>query len=478
MSIIKVTLPLGEIPVNGKQVSFVAPCDCAVTEALQIEGVNYTVVDALCNCATGDGGRWAAGAIVSVVLDCENKKAYLQNQATIKPSRQNLVRNWNMANPINQRGQTNYTTSGFFIDGWKSTGSATNFTIDRALKMSHTQGFFNRMNQKVDNIEQLIGRQVTLSAIVSGTTTLGMYIFINGSSTSTASLVKAVTEEEVLYSITCTIPANTTTADVAIGVPGNGATGDLIIHAVKLELGSTQTLAWQDATGKWVLNDAQPDKSMELLRCCMSTADSSDTYANNKVTPAAINAVNKAGDSMTGTLTLPRIELLASSNSEHDVVIAASAKGELWKATINGSTNTLLHDGNVGMYGVAKIATGSYVGTGTYGVNNPCTLTALGFAPKFVMVYMDDMGSLSGSRDGITQYSFTLMAARPALKASRYTKTLVNENNSFQSAEVTDHFEWGEDSFSWYTEFSNSSGGAPLGQLNESGKTFYYIAIG
>ena len=79
MSIVKVTLPGGEIPVNGKQVSFIAPCDCTQTEAIQIEGENYTVVDALCRCVTGKGGRWAAGSIVSVVLDVDKKFAYIQN---------------------------------------------------------------------------------------------------------------------------------------------------------------------------------------------------------------------------------------------------------------------------------------------------------------------------------------------------------------------------------------------------------------
>lgn len=79
MSIVKVTLPGGEIPVNGKQVSFIAPCDCTQTEALQIEGVNYTIVDALCNCVTGKGGRWDVGAVVSVILDVDKKLAYIQN---------------------------------------------------------------------------------------------------------------------------------------------------------------------------------------------------------------------------------------------------------------------------------------------------------------------------------------------------------------------------------------------------------------
>lgn len=77
MSIIKVTLPYGEIPVTGKQVSFVAPCNCLETTGLQIDGELYTVVDHLRRCVTGKGGRWETGAIVSVILDVDSKLAYL-----------------------------------------------------------------------------------------------------------------------------------------------------------------------------------------------------------------------------------------------------------------------------------------------------------------------------------------------------------------------------------------------------------------
>ena len=79
MAKIKLTLPGLEIPVTGKQVSFEAPCNCDTTECLQIDGVDYTVVDALGNTVTGIGGVWATGAKITVVLDVENQKAYLLN---------------------------------------------------------------------------------------------------------------------------------------------------------------------------------------------------------------------------------------------------------------------------------------------------------------------------------------------------------------------------------------------------------------
>lgn len=81
MANIKLTLP-GE-PFSGQIVTFTAPCDCAsVTNGLVIGGDIYTICDAVGKCVTdGGGGRWMAGAQVSVVLDCENKKAFIQNAA-------------------------------------------------------------------------------------------------------------------------------------------------------------------------------------------------------------------------------------------------------------------------------------------------------------------------------------------------------------------------------------------------------------
>lgn len=80
MSKIKLTLPGLEIPVDGKQVSFVAPCDCSVADGIQIDGVDYDIVDSVGNTVPFGRGVWRNGAVLSVILDVTNRKAYLQNQ--------------------------------------------------------------------------------------------------------------------------------------------------------------------------------------------------------------------------------------------------------------------------------------------------------------------------------------------------------------------------------------------------------------
>lgn len=77
MSKIKLTIP--DVVCTGKMVSFVAPCDCTAVTCLQINDVDYAIVDATCNDVMLIGSVWAAGALITVCLDAENAKAYIQN---------------------------------------------------------------------------------------------------------------------------------------------------------------------------------------------------------------------------------------------------------------------------------------------------------------------------------------------------------------------------------------------------------------
>lgn len=81
MAILKVTLPAGAIPVDGLQVSFRVPCGCQSFDKIEIDGVRYYLLDALHRDVTDRGGAWGADAMLSVVLDVTNKKAFLQNSA-------------------------------------------------------------------------------------------------------------------------------------------------------------------------------------------------------------------------------------------------------------------------------------------------------------------------------------------------------------------------------------------------------------
>lgn len=80
MSKIKVNLPVS--PVNGKQISFIAPCSSADTECLLIDDVEYAVVDSDGVSVAGLENVWNSGAIVAAILNVDTHTAYIQNANT------------------------------------------------------------------------------------------------------------------------------------------------------------------------------------------------------------------------------------------------------------------------------------------------------------------------------------------------------------------------------------------------------------
>lgn len=134
-------------------------------------------------------------------------------------SNPNLLDNWYFGNPVNQRNVSGTIDAvGYFLDRWKlvsgsvtigSNGITLNGTIAQIL-------------------ETAVGTDVTASAL----TTEGVVVASYDNNSKTVSLT------------------------------GTGQT----FVAAKLELGSQQTLAHQDADGNWVLNEI-PDYGEQLRRC-------------------------------------------------------------------------------------------------------------------------------------------------------------------------------------------------------------------
>lgn len=109
---------------------------------------------------------------------------------------------------------------------------------------------------------------------------------------------------------------------------------------------------------------------------------------------------------------------------------------------------------------VPKITRGSYIGTGTFGKDNPNTLN-FPFEPKIVIVC--DVGSDSGSGKN------NLIMVNPA----SYTNT--NPSDSRHKANLT----WGEKSVSWWVNSSGVQNSVNVSlQGNVSGTTYYYTVIG
>ena len=77
MAKLNLTLPYGELAITGKQVTFIAPCESAGLTHIIIQNDEFELVDSSGNNIIA--GAFMSGAMVSVILNVENKKAYIQN---------------------------------------------------------------------------------------------------------------------------------------------------------------------------------------------------------------------------------------------------------------------------------------------------------------------------------------------------------------------------------------------------------------
>ena len=115
-----------------------------------------------------------------------------------------------------------------------------------------------------------------------------------------------------------------------------------------------------------------------------------------------------------------------------------------------------------------KIETGSYVGTGTYGSGNPNTLT-FRFEPHVVIVAgMSNSNPGTGGDNYVEVGFFFPDILQEAYKASSYF--LIGSSISQYSCAK---FEDATNTLSWYYYTSGAGD-----QLNYSGKTYFYVAIG
>ena len=207
---------------------------------------------------------------------------------TVNP---NLLDNWYFVGggsqqggrqfPINSRGQTSYTgNKAYTIDRWYLyDGNVTAYVQNDGLKITKSSGSWYTITQKLENPTQYIGKTLTLSALFEGTATSHFKARIideNGDTVFTTNLLLS----SGLLVGTGVIPSGISELRASFYSTVD-ATSDVIIKAMKVELGDTQTLAHLEGN-TWVLNE-HPNYEEQLLRCQTSTADSTDNCAQQLV---------------------------------------------------------------------------------------------------------------------------------------------------------------------------------------------------
>ena len=159
------------------------------------------------------GPAYTAGENISISGSVIATKAF--------PCNPNLLDNWYFANPVNQRGASGTISRlGYFFDRWK-----------------------------------LVSGSVTINSggiVLNGTIAQMLEYAVGQTVTATVLTPDGVTDVTPVY--------DDETKTFTVTTQGK------TIRAVKLELGSQQTLAHQDADGNWVLNEI-PKFGEQLRRC-------------------------------------------------------------------------------------------------------------------------------------------------------------------------------------------------------------------
>ena len=186
--------------------------------------------------------------------------------AKARPWNRNLLDNWYFGAPVNQRGKTTYSGAGYGIDRWKAEAVTPNVVTvnDGYIELSQNA----LISEILEEPYSLCGKQVTVSAL----TTTGLY-----SATATVpskAELSAITADENIGVKYFAVNGNNTgyvclqhSKEHATKVMLRAFEGYTVgVIAVKLELGSQQTLAHQNSSGAWELNEI-PDYGEELTRC-------------------------------------------------------------------------------------------------------------------------------------------------------------------------------------------------------------------
>lgn len=181
--------------------------------------------------------------------------------AAAYPVGENILRNWYLVNPVNQRGFTEQIgLGGYFIDLWRgSTTSATTVSVGaEGLTIANASESNTSYIRQYFDAGRVPAGKYTVSILaenVIGSSVVTCRRRQAGTFTTTHEIVEGLT--------TFVVSADEELERLQFQI---SAGASLTIRAVKLELGDTQTLAHQDTEGNWLLNEI-PDYGEELLKC-------------------------------------------------------------------------------------------------------------------------------------------------------------------------------------------------------------------
>lgn len=230
---------------------------------------------------------------------------------------------------VNQRELTTLaaTDAKFFVDRWKIRNATADvvtdgikITANGSTKYTYFTQYFN-----ISDIKDLLGKTITVSADIKEFVGENFKAYVGLKNTTTLNnnnngFAQIDFYDSGIITLTTTLPTEFTNSYFTVGFVLQAIdvelpySGYIIIKSMKLELGSVSTLAM----------DTVPDYGTELLKCQMSTADASDTYANRNNTGAEIMLEQTVTLSTTDDTTVTFTNSLITANSEIRVLAGRS----------------------------------------------------------------------------------------------------------------------------------------------------------
>lgn len=249
--------------------------------------------------------------------------------------------------PINQRGQTSWSQGSAF-DRWSISKSSSSDAIvtlsEDGVSASAQCRFFERLDGK-----DLVGEQLTLSALLDSNELIFGTVTFNQQNS-----VAVNNGEFSLYMENR--PDTTFTVFVISWIKGSGKK----VVAAKLELGPTQTLAYQDEDGAWQLFET-PDYAEELAKC-----QRYQMVYSGQGTLIPLSGYN--ANSLWGCIFLP--EEMRITPSIGGGIIGIYGAGENISMPVSGFSISLFLFGNILVIRADKAAHGLTPYTATMQLNN------------------------------------------------------------------------------------------------------------
>ena len=166
----------------------------------------------------------------------------------------NLLKNADFRNPVNRNGKSEYTAAGYTIDRWKNNNAngkivyQNNKIIFSCINASNMAIFLQPMPTG-----SLISGQYYTASILTNFG-LSYVTFLGGAHSEYINIASGIRLRYEVWE---------NNDQFLVRIDGIGT---IELYGAKLELGSQQTLAHQDADGNWVLNDP-PNYDLQYALC-------------------------------------------------------------------------------------------------------------------------------------------------------------------------------------------------------------------